>query len=333
MLFKKLFAAVALLSLTAAPGLSHAAAKYTLRFAHDGAPDAVYSLTYVKFKELAEQKTGGKVKIKLFDNAVLGGDRVVTESTQRGDLEMGGCGTSNLGIFWPSAMAFDLPFVIDPAKKAALYDSLNNGRLGEYLNEHLAKVNLMALVYADCSNRHYATSKKPIKDLASLKGVKMRTTASPVDNLLAETLRMTPAPMGFAEVYTALQQGTVDGELISLSDIKTFSRGDVLRYVLPTSHSYTSMIGLISRSYWDKLPADIRAALKEAAVEACAYGRELVDQLDAQGADYAKRNDMTVYPFAPDMRKAMLDAAKPVYDKYLPGIDPAFYQLLTDTQK
>lgn len=332
MLFKKLIAAMALMSLMV-PGLSHAAAKYTLRFAHDGAPDAVYSLTYVKFKELAEQKTGGKVKIKIFDNAVLGGDRVVTESTQRGDLEMGGCGTSNLGIFWPSAMAFDLPFIIDPGKKAALYESLNNGPLGAYLNEHLAKVNLMALVYADCSNRHYAASKKPIKDLASLRGVKMRTTASPVDNLLAESLKMTPAPMGFAEVYTALQQGTVDGELISLSDIKTFSRGDVLRHVLPTSHSYTSMIGLISRSYWDKLPADIQSALKEAAVEACAYGRELVDDLDEQGAAYAKANGMAVYPFTPAMREEMLNAAKPVYDKYLPGIDAHFYKLLTDTQK
>lgn len=334
MSFTKLFTSIALAgTFILGQGMAQAAENYTIRFAHDGAPDAVYSITYNKFKELAEKKTGGKVTVKVFENAVLGGDRVVTESTQRGDLEMGGCGTSNLGIFWPSAMAFDLPFIIDPAKKHALYKELNGGKLGDYLNEQLAKVNLMALIYADCSNRHYSTSKKAIQDLGSLRGVKMRTTASQVDNMLAETLKMTPAPMGFSEVYTALQQGTVDGELISLSDIKTFSRGDVLRYVLPTAHSYTSMVGLINREYWDKLPADIQKALKEAAVEACEYGNDLVDTLDAQGMDYAKNSKITVHPFSAEMRATMLETVKPVYDKYVPGIDPTFYKLLTETQK
>lgn len=84
----------------------------------------------------------------------------------------------------------------------------------------------------------------------------MRTTASPVDNMLAETLKMIPAPMGFAEIYTALQQGTIDGELLSLADYYTSRRGDVLHYTLPTSHSFTCMVGVISKSYWDSLPSD-----------------------------------------------------------------------------
>ncbi|MDO5537757.1 MAG: TRAP transporter substrate-binding protein, partial [Desulfovibrionaceae bacterium] len=277
--FSLLSVIVALTLAVCAPGTA-LAAKYKIRFAHDGAPDAVYSLTYQKFGELAARYSDGRVSVKIYENAVLGGDREVSESTQRGDLQMGGCGTSNLGIFWPSAMAFDLPFIIDPAKKAALYRELNEGELGRHMNEQLAKVNLMALVYADCPNRHYMTNTRNIPDLESLKGVKMRTTASQVDNMLAETLKMTPAPMGFAEIYTALQQGTIDGELISFADYFSNRRGDVIHYALPTSHSFTCMVGLISRSYYDSLPADVQAALKKAAVEACAYGQELVKKMD-----------------------------------------------------
>ena len=309
------------------------AAEYNIRFAHDGAPDAVYSQTFRKFGELASSYSDGRVAVKLYENAVLGGDREVTESTQRGDLQMGGCGTSNLGIFWPSAMAFDLPFIIDPAKKEALYKELNEGKLGQYMNEQLAKVNLMALVYADCPNRHYMTNKRAIPDLASLKGIKMRTTASPVDNMLAETLKMIPAPMGFAEIYTALQQGTIDGELLSFADYYTSRRGDVLHYALPTSHSYTSMVGLISKSYWDSLPSDVQAALKKAAVEACSFGQNLVVRMDADGLKYGEQNKMTVYTFPEDVRATFLEAVKPVYDRFVPDIDAEFYSLLTATQK
>lgn len=309
------------------------AADYKIRFAHDGAPDAVYSQTFRKFGELASTYTDGKVSVKIYENAVLGGDREVTESTQRGDLQMGGCGTSNLGIFWPSAMAFDLPFIIDSAKKANLYKELNEGKLGQYINDQLAKVNLMALVYADCPNRHYMTNKRPIPDLASLKGIKMRTTASPVDNMLAETLKMVPAPMGFAEIYTALQQGTIDGELLSFADYYTTRRGDVLHYTLPTSHSYTCMVGVISKSYWDSLPADVQASLKKAASEACVFGQALVGKMDAEGLKYGEQNKMTVHPFSAETRASFLEAVKPVYDKFLPQIDAEFYNLLTATQK
>ena len=309
------------------------AAEHNIRFAHDGAPDAVYSQTFRKFGELASAHSGGKVAVKMYESAVLGGDREVTESAQRGDLQMGGCGTSNLGIFWPSAMAFDLPFIIDPAKKEALYRELNEGELGRYMNEQLAKVNLMALVYADCPNRHYMTNKRPIPDLPSLKGVKMRTTASPVDNMLAETLKMIPAPMGFAEIYTALQQGTIDGELLSLADYYTSRRGDVLHYTLPTSHSFTCMVGVISKSYWDSLPSDVQAALRKAASEACAFGQELVDRMDADGLKYSEQNRMTIHPFPAETRAAFLEAVKPVYDSFVPQIDPTFYSLLTATQK
>lgn len=309
------------------------AADYSMRFGHDGAPDSVYAQTYRKFGELASKNTDGKVKIKIFENAVLGGDREVTESTQRGDLQMGGCGTSNLGIFWPSAMAFDLPFIVDPAKKKALYNELNNGELGKYINDQLAKVNLMALVYADTPNRNYVTNKKPIPDLKSLKGIKMRTTASPVDNTLAETLKMIPAPMGFAEIYTALQQGTIDGELLSFADYLSSRRGDVIHHVLPTNHSFTSMIGVINKSYFDSLPPEIQAGLKKAAVEACEWGQELVNKADEAGKEEGKKNKLNVYPFPPEEKAVFIEAVQPVYDKYSPTIDPKFLELLKNAQK
>lgn len=309
------------------------AADYTLRFAHDGAPDSVYAQTYRKFAELAAKNTDNKVKVKMFENAVLGGDREVTESTQRGDLQMGGCGTSNLGTFWPSAMAFDLPFIIDPEKKKALYEALNNGELGKYLNDELAKINLVALVYADTPNRNYVTNKKPIPDLKSLKGVKMRTTASPVDNMLAETLKMIPAPMGFAEIYTALQQGTIDGELLSFADYLSSQRGDVIHHVLPTNHSFTSMVGVINKAYFDSLPPEIQEGLKKAAVEACAWGQNLVNELDNAGKEEGKKNKLIVYPFPPEEKAVFVEAVQPVYDKYVPAIDPKFLELLKNTQK
>ncbi|WP_165078332.1 MULTISPECIES: TRAP transporter substrate-binding protein [unclassified Desulfovibrio] len=309
------------------------AAGYTLRFAHDGAPDSVYAQTYRKFAELADKYTDGKAKVKLFENAVLGGDREVTESTQRGDLQMGGCGTSILSTFWPSAAAFDLPFIIEPEKKAALYEALNNGELGKYVNDELGKVGLVALVYADTPLRNYVTNKKPIPDLKSLKGVKMRTTASPVDNATAEALKMTPSPMGFAEVYTALQQGTIDGELLSFGDYYSSRRGDVVHHALPTQHSFTSMVGVINKQYFDSLPPEIQAGLKKAAVEASLWGQQLVDQVEQEGRAEGEKNKLVVYPFPPEERALFVEAVQPVYEKYVPNIDPKFLELLKATQK
>lgn len=309
------------------------AADHTLRFAHDGAPDSAYTQIYRKFGDLANKYSDGKVQVKLFENAVLGGDREVTESTQRGDLQMGGCGTSNLGGFWPSAMAFDLPFIVDPAKKKALYDALNNGELGKYLNDELAKINLMALVYADTPPRHYVTNKKPIPDLNSLKGIKMRTTASPVDNATAEALKMTPSPMGFGEVYTALQQGTIDGELLSFADYLSSRRGDVIHYALPTNHNFTIMVGVINKQYFDSLPPDVQAALKKAAVDATDWGLGVVEEMEQAGIKEGEKNKLTVHPFPAEQRAAFIEAVQPVYDKYVPNIDPKFYELLKATQK
>ncbi len=312
---------------------SSLAAEYNIRFAHDGAPDSVYSQTFRKFGELVSKYSDGEIEVKIYESAVLGGDREVTESTQRGDLQMGACGTSNLGIFWPSAMAFDLPFIVSSEKRGKLYDELTSGELGKYVDGELAKVNLMPIVYADCPIRHYMTNKKPIASLASLRGIKMRTTASLVDNMLAETLKMVPAPMGFGEVYTALQQGTIDGELLSFADYYSSRRDDVAHYALPTGHSYTSMVGLISKSYWDSLPSDVQQVLRKAGSEATIYGQDLVDKLDEEGKKHAAKNKMTVHAFPDNLRDDFIKSVQPVYDKVLPQIDPKFYELLTATQK
>jgi len=126
---------------------AQAAKKLTLRLGHPMAPGNNVTLGYEKFKELVETRSAGKIEIQLFPNAMLGSDRVTTESAQRGTLDFTSSSSPNMANFSKAFMVFDLPYITSSKFQKNLYTALDNGPLGKYLDQECEKINLKPVMY------------------------------------------------------------------------------------------------------------------------------------------------------------------------------------------
>lgn len=211
-LFSLAAVAAASMTLSFAPIDANAAKPLTLRLGHPMAPGNNVTVGYEKFAELVKEKSNGKIKIQIFGNAQIGSDRVTTEAAQAGTLDMSSSSSPNLASFHKDYMALDLPYVTKPENQKKLYAALDNGELGKYYEKVAASIGLVPIMYSEYGYRNFVTTNKPIKTPADLKGLKCRTTDSPVEVAVAKVLGMNPAPVAWGETYTAMQQGTVNAE-------------------------------------------------------------------------------------------------------------------------
>ncbi len=331
---RKLLAASLALVLAAAlatPAL--AAQKFLIRISHTGAADNEFSMGYEKFKELVEKKSNGQVQVKIFPNAVLGSDRVAGEATQQGNLEVTSIATNILSSFHKSALAFDMPFVCSPDKIHPYMQSLAYGDLNAYLTEQLAQVNLVPFMFNATAMRSWVFSKKDVQTVADMKGVKVRATPSPVDVANCKAVGMNPTALAFDAVYQALQQGTVDGELLSFTSMQSFSRAEIIKYMLVTQHNFPIHIACMNKKYYDSLPDDIRQIVLESAKEAQEYEWGLMEDLEAKGLEYCNANGVKVNRLSPEEHEKLKLAFKPVWDEFLPQLDPKMVELIAATQK
>lgn len=333
--FFGIMAAVGLTGLMALAPLS-AQAKMVLRVGHTGSPGMEHTYGCEQFKKALEEAVGDKVEVKLFGNAVLGSDRVLTESVQQGTLEVAICGASILGTFIKTASALDLPFLVDPDKLQPFLAAWNykDGKLYKYIDDHGQKVGLKLIAAFDSAYRSYAFSKnKKVSDLKSLQNLKMRTTPSVVDVATCEALGMIPCPLGFGDVYTALQQGTVDGEIINAASMADGSRAEVEGSLLLTNHNHTMLFLFMNAAMFNGLPADMQTAILEAGQKANELQYAYVQESLQRGIDYCTQNNVKLIELTDEQRAEFEKAVQPVYEKFKADFDPEFMSLIADTQK
>ena len=159
-------------------------------------------------------------------------------------------GQSQIGLFIPTLIAMDIPFITDHTKNRQFLEAFNpGGPLYEYVDAQASRIGLKLIMTIDSGFRSYAFSKqREISDLASLKGLKVRTTMSPVEMAFVNAVGMNPCPLSMSETYAALQQGTVDGELINYTTIKAMSRAEVEKSIYLSRHNQARMFAVIKRN-------------------------------------------------------------------------------------
>lgn len=327
--------AVALIATGMVFGASAAvqAKKLTLRLGHPMAPGNNVTLGYEKLKELVEERSGGKVRIQLFGNAMLGSDRVTMESTQRGTLDLASSSSPNMANFSKAFMVFDLPYITGPTKQESLYDALDNGPLGKYLDKECEKINLKPIMYSEYGYRNFVATKKPIKTLADLKNLKVRTTASPVEVAVAAKLGMNPTPIAWGEVYTALQQGTVDAEGNTFSLLNDAKHTEVLKYAMDSAHNYSMHILLMNKKKFDSLPKATQDLLVQAGKDALAYQRSITADLENKATEAFKSQGIQIHTLSDSERAEFVEATMPVWDQFTSDIPAELIKLVQDTQK
>ncbi|SHN68116.1 TRAP transporter substrate-binding protein [Desulfovibrio litoralis] len=288
---------------------------------------------YEKFVELVKEKSNDKIQIKLFPNAVLGSDRTTLESVQRGTLDMASCSSPNMASFAREYMVFDLPYITSPEYQQNLYNALDKGELGKYFETVANRIGLTTIMWSEYGYRNYVSTNKPLNNLNDLKGLKVRTTDSPIEVAVAKSLGMVPAPVSWGETFTALQQGTVDAEGNNWEHLVTAKHIEVLKYAMDSQHNYSMHILMMNKKAFDALPPEAQAILREAAAEALTWQRKISENLDETSKKAMLDAKIKFHDLSDAERAELKTKTKVVWDEFKKELDPKALELLLSTQK
>ena len=275
-------------------------------------PDAhPYNLGLVKMGELINEKTNGAVKLDVFGNSQLGGERDLIEGLQLGSVQVTCVSTAPLSGFTDMFLVFDLPFIFETTEQArAVMDS----EVGEQILHSVDEQGLVGLAWFENGFRNVTNNVKPVTVPDDLKGIKIRTMENPIHMAAFKVMGADPTPMAMGDVFTALQQGTIDAEENPVPIVETNKFYEVQKYISMTGHLFSPAPVFIGKDYFESLPAEYQDAIKEAADEATPYQREQIDEQNVSGLESLKSNGME----ANEVEKAPFqDATKSVYDEYV----------------
>jgi tripartite ATP-independent transporter DctP family solute receptor len=171
-----------------------------------------------------------------------------------------------------------------------------------------------ALVWGENGFRHMTNSKHAVNGPADLKGLKMRTMENPVHIQAYKGFGIIPTPMAISEVFTALQQGTVDGQENPISVIQSWKFDQVQKYLTLTGHVYSPAVILMNKGLWDKLPADAKTAFLDAAKAGVVANRKRIDDDERTGVEFLRSKGMQVVTDVD--RSKYQEALKPVFAEF-----------------
>ncbi len=281
-----------LLILAAGPSLAQN--PITIKFSHVVVPDTPKGKGALRFKELAEKYTNGRVKIEIYPNSQLYKDKEEVEALQLGAVQML---APSLAKFGPLGVrefeVFDLPYILPD--KAALA-KVTNGKVGQSLFQKLEPKGIRGLAYWD-NGFKVMTANIPLRKPDDYLGQKLRIQSSKVLEAQMRALGVFPQVLAFSEVYQAMQTGVVDGNENTPSNVYSQKMHEVQKYVTLTNHGYIGYAVIVNAKFWNGLPADTREQLERAMKEASVYVNDIAQ----------KENDDAIAAIAASGRSQIID--------------------------
>ena len=303
-------AALALAALMAALTPVAACAQAAMKNSISVAQNSHQGVAIDVFAKEVEKATGGRIKVQNFYSAALGSERESIEAVQLGTQELTFTSTGPVPNFVPETRILDIPFLFrDKAHARAVLD----GPIGQDLLKTFEAKGMKALAWGENGVRHMTNSKRAVNTPDDLKGLKMRTMENPVHVAAYKGFGIITTPMAFAEVFTALQQGTVDGQENPLSVIMAAKFDQVQKHLSLTGHVYSPCVMLMNKAAFDKLSAADKQVFLDAAMVAVRANRARVDEDDAKGVADLRSKGMQVV----EVDKSKFQAAlTPVYAQF-----------------
>jgi len=287
-----------------------AKAKITIKIANNQAGSHPFGVSLDKFAEIVNEKTKGEIEILVFNDGQLGSHRDVAEGLQLGTIDAGLIAIAGLRVFDEKAMILYLPYLFTSREHA--FDLLD-GDFGKYLFKLFEAKGVKGLGWMESGYRHITNSKRPIYKPEDLKGIKIRVPEIPIQISTFKALGANPTPMSFGELFTALQQGTVDGQENPLPIISTAHFSEVQKFLSLTGHVWNPEAFLISQRTWRKLTDEQKLILEEAAKETVSYERELCYKMQEELIQKLKDEGMLINEV--DL-KSFQNITKVVWDEY-----------------
>ena len=305
--------AVMALMMASAAFAGQAEAATTLRLGHVVADNSSLDKGLDYFAKLVSDKSGGELKIQVFPNSSLGDNTAMMEQLQFGSLDMMAPSVAALSGFTPSTAIFDLPYLF---KNEAAAEEVLDGPLGDTVGKALEPQGFYLLGWMTQSWRHLTCNKEVTKP-ADVAGIKIRTMDSKYHMAHFNTLGASAIPMAMSELYTALQQGTIDAQENPYTNIVNSRFYEVQKYVVETGHIYDACPLIISTITWKRLDDNQKKIIQEAAAEAVNWERAEVKKDDAVFREQVKKSGTTVIVLTPEQRSEFRKAAQPVYDEFV----------------
>ena len=271
--------------------MASAAAQTTMRISISIPQNSHQGIAIDTFAKEVEKRTAGRYKVQTFYSGSLGGERESIEAVQLGTQALAFSSSGPVPNFVPETKILDIPFLFrDKAHARAVLD----GPIGQELLAKFDAKGFKALAWGENGMRHMTNSKRSINGPEDVKGLKMRTMENPVHVAAYKGLGIVTTPMAFPEVFTALQQGTVDGQENPLSVIMASKFDQVQKYLTLTGHVYSPGIFLMNKEAFDKLSAADKQAFVDAAKEGVKANRARMDEDEAKGVTELRSKGMTV---------------------------------------
>ena len=308
---RKLLLAAAAAAFVLAPATGQAQSPIVIKFSHVVANDTPKGKGALKFKELAEKYTNGKVKVEVYPNSTLYKDKEEIEALQLGSVQILAPSTAKfapLGV--KEFEALDLPWLFKDEKT---YSDAMKGTVGKWLFQKLEAKGISGLAYWD-NGFHMVSSNRPLVKPTDFQGLKFRISGSKIADQYFRNLGSIPQIMAFSEVYQALQTGVVDGCENTASNYLTQKFYEVQKDITVSYHAHLQYAVIVNSKFWSGLPPDIRTQLDKAMAEATEYTNSIaVKENEDALADIKKAGKTTLHYLTDADKKAWQEAMQPTY--------------------
>ena len=291
--------------------------KITIKIAHVSQEGVPIDVASKKLGDMLNEKTGGRITVNVFPASALGNNTELLEQLQMGTLEMAISSVAFLGAFTETTKLLDLPYLFQSNEAA---EEVLDGDVGQTIFENLQPAGFEGMAWLATGWRH-VTANKEIHKPEDMKGLKIRVMENQMYIDHFNALGASAVPMAFSELYTALQNGTMDAQENPFANIDGNRLYEVQKYIIKTGHIYDTSPLLASKTWWDSLSESDQKLIRECVNEMVTYERELSASNEAELEEKIGNNGTNVViTLTDEERQAFKDAAQPVYDKYGPEI-------------
>ncbi|HFU75260.1 MAG TPA: DctP family TRAP transporter solute-binding subunit [Arcobacter sp.] len=293
-------------------------AEYTLKFSHVVSPNTPKGKAADFFEKRLEELSKGKIDVQVYPSKQLYNDKQVLKALRLNSVQMAAPSFSKFGKIVPQLALFDLPFLFRDINHL---HKVQDSAVGEKLKAMVNAKGYIALDFWDNHFKQLSSSKKALIEPNDAKGQKFRIMSSKVLEAQFQAVGANPQMMPFSEVYAALQQGVIDGQENTNSNIFTKKFHEVQTDLTVTNHGYLGYLVVMSKKFWNSLPSDLQADVKQAMKEATAKEREYAEELnDSQFAkikEYAdKTGKLKIHTLSKEQLQKWRDAVSPIYSKF-----------------
>ena len=288
----------------------------------DGATDP-YAITARQFAMALEKEAPGQFKVEFFPNRALGDEKEMLEGLSFGTLHMAVITNAPIASIEPAFQINDMPFLYSDEKKA---HAILDGKAGQELMKKLEAKNIVGFGFAEGGFRQMINNVRAVETPQDVEGIKWRVMQNPVYIGMFRSLGGNAVPMAWGEVFTAVQQGTIDGLEIPIAVIQNNGYYEVTKYLSLTNHTYSALGVLMAKKTWDKLTPEQQTAVRKAARTAIEQERAMNMENVRKLVDKLKQEGMQVNNVK--VPAAFQQKVKPVYEEFRPSIGDEIYNLV-----